>query len=388
MMPPMSPASLARIAVAVLLSPAAVGCFRVPRESATLSAVNAQPELTAAQLQGWVYEAGRRSSAVIEAAADVIAARSDEPTVRLNAIRWKAAAIPLIEEASLRTEPVVAAVDLWGFSVQQSDYLRRGDGRDNFGSLQPLAIAAADTVERLVADVVARVRHDGHIPSEASQNLRIWAEQHPMRGAGLQRESILGSNWKALGIGETSLFGTVASLQRDLVGVSNRLGYLNEGMFKRTLWQGQLAAGEALKLSTSLLDSSRKAIFHDVSEQQRQFFDAVDGQRIATLTALTAERVAVLAALRGERVATIEALRSEREIALDALQAERIAVFGAIREERIATLAAVDCMTQRSIDHAGAMIERLLLLTFLGAALLLGGLALAAMVILRRRTVG
>jgi hypothetical protein len=387
MMPPMSPASLARIAVAVLLSPAATGCFRVPRESATLSAVKAQPELTATQLQGWVYEAGRRSSAVIEATADVIAARSYDPTVRLQAIRWKAAAIPLIEEASLRTEPVVAAIDLWGFSMQQSDYLRRGEGRDNFGSLQPLAIAAADTLERLVADVVARTRQDGPIPSEVTQSLRTWAERHPIRGAWLQRESILGSNWKALGISETSLFGTVASLHRDLVGVSNRLGYLNEGMFKRAFWQGQLAAGEALKQSGSLLDSSRKTFFHDVSEQQRQFFGAVDGQRIATLTALTAERVAVLAALRGERVATIEALRGEREIALDALREERIAMLGAIREERIATLAAVDSITQRSIDHAGAMIGRLLLWTFLGV-LLLGGLVLAAVVVLRRRTVG
>ena len=70
-----------------------------------------------------IYEAGRRFSSIIEATADTIAARSPDPTIRHNALNWKIAAIPLIEEASLRPDAVVAAVDLWGFSMQLADYV-------------------------------------------------------------------------------------------------------------------------------------------------------------------------------------------------------------------------------------------------------------------------
>ena len=261
-------------AAAVALASACA--LKVPQQSASLTAIEAT-DVTAGELQMRIYEAGRRFSSIIEATADTIAARSPDPTIRHNALNWKIAAIPLIEEASLRPDPVVAAVDLWGFSMQLADYVERGDGRDAFGDLQPLAIAATDTLERLMRDISTRVSGAGKT-APSGQSLRTWAEQHPLRGSDLRRESILSSDLKALSMTETSLTGTIAGLQRNLIGVNNRLGYVNEGVFKRVLWQSQLATAD---LVPQLLQSGRTALMHDLSDQQRQLMGELDKQRLA-----------------------------------------------------------------------------------------------------------
>ena len=194
----------------------------------------------------------------------------------------------------------------------------------------------------------------------------------------MARESILSTDWRVLSITETSLTGTVASIQRSLAGVTNRMGYLNEGMFKRVTWQTELAA---LELVPPMIEQTQSALLGG------KFFDAITDQRVASFAALTmereavlgsfrGERVAVLEAMRSERVVVLEALRSERGIVLEALDAERVATLEALTKERIATLATADSMMQRSIDHAGAVAARLILWTFIGLTIVVvaGGL--------------
>jgi hypothetical protein len=339
-----------------------LGCLKVPQESASLSAMDAT-EVTATELQMRVYEAGRRISFVIENAADTIAFRSADPDVRRRTLRWKLAAIPQVEEASLRIDPVVAAADLWALTMQLSAFLRRGEGRAAFGEYQPLAIAATDTLEKIAAEVAGRLRPGGRPTAKDEQSLRTWSDHHPIQDMGMGRESILSTDWKVLSLTETSLTGTVASIQRSLAGVTNRMGYLNEGIFKRVIWQAQLAAYEVVP---PLLEQGKTALLGDLSAQQGKVFDAITEQRIASFAALTGERQAVLLAFRGERMAVLDAMRSERSTVLEALRVERVATIEALTRERIATLATVDSMMQRSIDHAGAVAGRLLLLTFVG----------------------
>ena len=357
------------IAAACLLPLVASGCLRVPQQSASLAAMQAS-EVTAAELQLRVYEAGRRLSSIVEGTADTIAARSPDPALRRKALRWKIAAIPLIEEASLRPDPLVAVVDLWGFTMQLSDYLERGDGRDAFGDLQPLAVAAADTLERLAGEVATRVV--GAQRSKSSgQALEVWAKQHPLRGADLTRESVLSSNWKALSITESSLTGTVASVQRNLVGVSNRLGYLNEGIFKRVQWQSELVASD---LIPPLLESGREAILRDIAREERKLLAAMDAQRSAIFAAIAVERTAVFDSITGEREATLAALSDER-----------VAVFDAVRAERSAAIASMDSVAQRSIDHAGAVASRLLLWSVVALAALATLVAVLVVWVVRLR---
>src|SRR5262245_38327916 len=201
----MRPQHCLRIA-ASLLGTLAAGCLKVPPQSASLSAMNAS-EVTATELQMRVYQAGRRFSWIIESAADTIAKQTSDPTVRRQALRWKIVAIPLAEEASLHTDPVIAAADLWGFAMQQSDYLKTGAGRTAFGDQQSIAIAAADTLERIAAEVVGRMRPRGHVTPKDEQDLRAWARSHPIQGSSIGRESLLSSDWSLLSVTENSLTG-------------------------------------------------------------------------------------------------------------------------------------------------------------------------------------
>jgi hypothetical protein len=341
---------------------AASACLKVPQQSASLGAMEAT-EVTATELQMRVYEAGRRFSWIIESAADTIAKSTSDIEIRRRSLRWKVVFIPLAEEASLRADPVIAAADLWGFAIQQSDFLQTGSARAMFGEFQPIAVAAADTLERIAAEVAGRMRPGGRVTEKDERDMREWARRHPIEGSSLGRESVLSSNWKMLSITESSLTGTVASVQRSLTGVTNQLNYISEGAFKRVLWQSELAAADMMPLFVSLGRTAMDSLF---AGQERRVFDAVTEQRVATFASIGSERALVLDAIRGERRAVTDALTAERIAVLDAMRAERVAVLEAIRSERIATLASVDSIAQRSIDHAAAVAGRFMLWVFLG----------------------
>jgi hypothetical protein len=329
----------------VLVSGAlSLGCLRVPQQSATLETVK-DVQVSSALLQLRAYETGRLASSIIERAADSIAAVSRDPGVRLRSLQWKVASVPLVQEASLHDEPLVAVVDLWALALQQSEYFETGDGGNAFGPFQEIALAAARQVVFETRRTFVRSVRSGEVPPEAVDAVPAWASSHPIRGDEMHRESLLSSDWNALGIEESSLPGTVASLNQTLVGITQRLGYVNEGLLKRVRWQGELMAGTVLlgprtdsllsslqttsaAIGTTLSDAPadlhrvRELVAHDLREQQTAAFAALDRQRVATLAAL------------GD---------------------ERLAAFAALRAERVATLAAVDSMTQRSIERFDAV---------------------------------
>ncbi|HEY4649468.1 MAG TPA: hypothetical protein VIG95_10170, partial [Gemmatimonadales bacterium] len=358
-------------AAAALLPLMVSACLKVPPQSASLAAMEAS-EVTAGELQLRVFEAGRESSSIVESAADAIVAGSTDPAVRSRALRWKITATPLIQEASLRSDPVVATVDLWALSMQLSEYLRMGDGHDAFGNLQPIAIAASDTLQQLAGAVAGRVvGTTGDTLARVERSIQGWADQHPLRGSELVRQSVLSSDWKTLSLSETSLSGTVASVQRNLLGINSRLGYLNEGMLKRVLWQTQLAAGELLP---PILERGRSVMLQDIADQGRQLSLGIDAQRSEIFSALALERSAVLDRLTAERVAVVDAIRLEREAVLQAVDAERQAA-----------VASIDSIAQRSIDHAGLVLGRLLLRAFLAFMALVAVIALGALWLVRTR---
>lgn len=357
-----------------LLAPGALclACLRVPAQTATLSTVK-DVEASSALLQLRAYETGRLASSIIERAADSIAAVSRDPGVRLRSLQWKVVSVPLVQEASLHDEPLVAVVDLWALALQQADYFETGDGRNAFGPFQEIALAAARQVVFETRRTFARSVRSGEVPPEAVDAVPGWASSHPIRGDEMHRESLLSSDWNALGIEESSLPGTVASLNQALVGITQRLGYANEGLLKRVRWQGELMAGTALlgprtdSLLTSLQATSA-AIGTALSDAP------VDLRRARELVArdLREQQVAAFAALDQQRVATLAALGDER-----------LAAFAALRAERVATLAMVDSMTQRSIDRFNAVATRMMRWFVAAVGVLVAVLAVGVLALVR-----
>ena len=167
----------------------------------------------------------------------------------------------------------------------------------------------------------------GDTLAQIVRSVQGWADQHPLRGSDLVRQSVLSSDWKALSIIETNLSGTVASVERSLLGINSRLGYLNEGLLKRVQWQTQLAVGD---LIPPLLERGRIALRQDLADQGHQLSLGVDAQRDAIFSSLAVERSAVMDRITAERVAVVDAIRLEREAVLQAVDAERQAAVASI----------------------------------------------------------
>ena len=341
-----------------------LGCLRVPEQTATLQAVK-EVEVSSALLQLRAYETGRLASSIVERAADSIAAVSGDPGVRLRSLQWKIASVPLVQEASLHDEPLVAVVDLWALALQQADYFESGDGRNAFGPSQEVALEAARQVVFETRRTFARSVRSGQIPSEAVDAVPAWASRHPIRGDEMHRESLLSSNWNALGIGESSLPGSLASLKQTLGGITQRLGYVNEGLLKRVRWQGELMAG------TVLLDPRTDSLLTGLQTTSAAIGTALSDAPVD----LHRARELVARDLREQQIAAFAALDRQRMATLAALGDERLAAFAALRAERVATLAAVDSMAQRSIDRFDAVATRLM--RWFGAAVGVLGAVLA-----------
>jgi hypothetical protein len=88
----------------------------------------------------------------IEASADEIMARSEDPALRRQALRWKLEAIPAYYQTLFHANSLVAAMDTVVLAAQIDDYLTTGPGRDRFGVMQPVALDGARRTRARIAE--------------------------------------------------------------------------------------------------------------------------------------------------------------------------------------------------------------------------------------------
>src|SRR4249920_2481518 len=94
-----------------------------------------QPQIMASQgltasveaLRSAVLGQSEELADAIERAADSIAALSNSPEVRSNALEWKLVSSTELQSAALRRDPSVALGDLILFNLQMHAYLTTGD---------------------------------------------------------------------------------------------------------------------------------------------------------------------------------------------------------------------------------------------------------------------
>ena len=351
-----------RFSVATAATLLAVGaCVKVPTQTASMQAA---PEVasSAALVQLQSFETGRAISTIIEQAADSIMAATTDPVIRRHALLWKISAIPLVQEAALRADPVIAAADQYGFTIQLSDYLTSGSGSHSFGAEQPIAVAAAAGAERTALGLVAGILKSGQLSAKGEAFVRNWAAANPMTGPGLRRASILSSDWKALGVSDNSLAATVGNMDRTLANLTYRLSYLNETLAAQARWNAELAGGEALRTPRidTLLGSGTTTL-RSVGLFADDFPTLIDREREALMRDIDRQRVLAFEDIAVQRVALETALTSERAVLMEQL-----------KQERIAVLLSADTLAQRSIDRSGAMLRQLALEIMVVALIVVG----------------
>lgn len=360
-------------------------CPKVPTSSAGMQQAP-NVDVSADQLQVQTYAMGHVVNGSIERAADSILNASSDPQVRRRAILWKLSATPLVQEASLRNDPLVAVVDLAAFTEQQTAYFTTGEGRQTFGALQPVAVDASQRMQREVVGLMQRSMKGNELPAEATARLAAWTAEHPMTGPDLQRASVLGADWTVLGASNESVVGTVVNMDRTLRGLALRLGYLNETLSAQLRWNAQLLADEMVNSprGDSLLRPGASTI-RAVGDLAAGAPELLARERVAVLAGVDRERVLALADIDRQRVETLHAISGERVAITATLDSERVAVMAGLTKERIAALHGVDSIAQAQISHTEAALTRLLWEGVFGALIVVAALTLGGMFVVRQR---
>jgi len=358
------------------------GCGASPRQSGYLT--QSHFEISSSELRARTYATGRVLALRIEAIADSVLDVTTDPEVRRNALRWKSAAIPSLQEATLIPDPLIAAMDLYAYMVQTHAYFGSGDGARLFGAEQAIVTARLPELSGASRTFAQRVVGERDV-GIAVADIERWAKAHPVRGPSFQRESLIGDWADAFAKRGTSALATLGHADESLSEIAERLQFINETMLKQVRWNVEQVASDVFRPedlgAMRSLVTSATVLTHEMPELVR-------AERAALVAAMQSELAASLDDVDRQRGATIAALRAELAASLRDVDRQREATIAALRAERIAALAALDGMVQQTLLRSTEMIDHAFWrLAELTAALLLGG-ALVVLAARWRRFVG
>jgi hypothetical protein len=347
--------------LAAMLLLSALGCEMAGRRQSRLMVVVGDVEISAGELAYIVRTTAHSSIRMIEESADRIAATTDDDSVRIHALKWKVYAVPAIQEAAFRTDPLLGYLDLWTLIVQMRAYFADGEGADLFGDLQPIAIAACDAMEQRMLAVYER-RNAPERRDKDRQRVHEWARDHPISGAHLQRESPAGYLAKLYDREPPGALRAVANLDERVAEIVERLPFYTEYVPKQARWEAEVvllesvsqmdfAALEPLNASIERVAGTLDELPRLVDEQARSV--VAEAEEI-----IASERGIVTAFITQEREATVRALREiiaiERSAALKEIDKQRMQTIVEVRDEREIVLEEARSIALAAVDRASA----------------------------------
>jgi hypothetical protein len=358
--------------------------------SQTLLMKATHTKLTSSELRANTDTLADQVPALIEAGADEIIAKSSEPAVRRRAILWKSVTIPVFYEALFRSDPLVAALDSYVLSIQLEQSLETGPDRASFGAEQPLAVATARSVRSLIYDTIRAVARDPDNFQKATTRFEEFAKAHPIEGLISSRPSILPSLAELAGVGDTSVFEVVGSVDTTLTDLTHRINVYSAFVPKQVRWQVELMSYELADRAEFRDTLATFQAVHQFSDTANALFspEGLRHSQAEFFEALEAERVLAMGGVDQQRVASLEYLTSERKAAFESISAERRAVFAELDREKVEVMNQIqDLRAQVIVDVNRAIDRAVWRIAELFAALLLAVtlLALWLLRVARRR---
>jgi hypothetical protein len=266
----------------------------------------------------------RPTLGAIEESADQMIAETSDPVVRRGALLLKIEMSTTMLAAMLRSDPVLALADAWGYVLQVEDQLKGPVMKAKYGEYAPKAAEVLASIEREFLSFVSSVQA-GPFAESLEASVREWADHHPIEGALYRRPSMDSAVAKKLAAsGDGGVFSALGSLEETTADVMTRMDLYTMYLPRLARWEAELAADDLM----------RGVDARTLSADFAQFTRAAD--RFATV----AETASDLAA-------------RERTTVLEAVQSERLAVLDAVRKERIATLRELEAIAQRLADRSG-----------------------------------
>ncbi len=344
-------------------------------------------------------------SGQIETAADRVILESPSAATRRQALVWKAEAIPAMQAALLKTDPLAAALDAWVFILQMKAYVRQPVVKEGWGDFEPLVM---ETLNRMETEVKQRLQ--AAAPSadmdSIEQQLRSWAEAHPIQSGLSSRESIDALLIRRTEQSELGTRATIKAIGESIGDLTARLDSYNAYLPKQARWQAELLLSDVTrnpKVSATVSNiadlSSTLAKTSASMEQMPEYMNnlnkvaltEVEGQRLATQAFLREERIESFDSVNQQRIETIVDLRRERLAATEDLSKETQIMLNGLHSEEQALMRDVNATTERTLADSEIRARRLIDHFFLRAfELVLATLLLCALVVwffLRRAAV-
>lgn len=311
---------------------------------------------SALELQLYLDDLVSVFAGVIEQSADLVIKESTKNEVVQHALLWKINGIPTAYRALFHSDPAIAILDTWAFSMQMVNYFNNGDGKKDFGQWYKIAHASSLKLEKKLEQLVASGLPDGNIDS-LRQDFRSWVGEHPIARDFVYRYTIVPELGKIISDQELDTLQTVGSLAVGMEEMSDQIAAHMNLLTKQAKWQAQLTLAETFNHKDPQ-DAISKLV--DLADSLNKMSPA-----IAQLPNLIVE---------------------ERKTFLEVLQNEREAILKSIDEQRIATIAEINSSSNRMIEstigQSKQLIDHFFIRTFQFIALFLVGLLIVAVLII------
>jgi len=296
----------------------------------------------------------------VERAADDIILRSDDPRIRMNALRWKINSIPASQYALFLNDPMAALIDIATFCIQMDEFFRVGNGKEIFGNCQEIAIQASTVILKEQKSIWTRISETDEPLLREDRPLYSWAATYPIEDLSFTRKSISDTLLMIYGIQEVSLQETVEGIAESIFDIRERLSIYSDFLPRQARWQAEYL------ISEKLADQNIEAAFKDLNRITNSFEEITlriqQGEALATdlqiktMNDLRKERDFILAAVSTERVAVLNEIDRQRTLTINEFQS--IASTLGIKLIEKAELRAYDL-----IDHFFIRLFELILLT-------------------------
>jgi hypothetical protein len=296
-------------------------CASAPRQTKGMTL--AQVDMSTDELRQRVYEIGTQAEgAIIDAVAKIHVSTRDLGT-RRAAMYWALAAVPAVQEATLRPEPLVAVIDLWALAIQTESWARDGPGRAGLGEGWSVVNQAArdmatrcEQLDQLLLGSRSAAKHP-----ETRAAIERWAAQNPITSSTFERPSASVAWSGAFAEDQRSALASfVVNTDQRLDVLGQRVAMLNRNMMTRMRWTLELLLQDSLgkESVTAVLD---KAV-HDMEVQRGALLADMDRERAAIFAQISRERTAIGAQLSGlvaDTDARVNALVSQTDAKVNAL---------------------------------------------------------------------
>jgi hypothetical protein len=297
--------------------------------------------------------------------ADQISVTSDDNDVRLNALRWKIAAVGASEHAASQMAPMLSLLDTWALAVQMRDFLATGAGQSLFGAQQPAAVSLAVTLAR-EAEAMARKLSTPEEFSAQQRFITEYAGAHPLTGLDFARASVV-DLWAQQSGTQVKLIDTLGTVPEAMAETGDLVRLYGDTVPSQVLWKAQLAAQESGVSSAEL-----QTALHELNEriaQLSQMANAAPG-RFSDIARDTRER------FDASWMELVHAVNNSGEMLSNSASTERQELVKAVDAERTAATADAQRLARELIKEAGEQARRLLWeavgLVVLAALILLG----------------